>query len=32
MKNPGGPSPYLLRYSINLLAPYPARAIDTSDR
>jgi hypothetical protein len=26
MKNPGGPYPYLLRYSINLLTPYPAPA------
>lgn len=32
MKNPAGQYPYLLRYSINLLTPYPDRAKDKSAR
>lgn len=32
MKDPGGPSPYLLRYAINLLAPFPGPARDADGR
>jgi len=32
MKNPGGPSPYLLRFAIKLLAPYPGPARNADGR
>ncbi|MHC4166231.1 MAG: hypothetical protein ACYSWQ_04685 [Planctomycetota bacterium] len=32
MKDPGGPFPYLLRYAINLLAPFPGPAKDADGR